>query len=146
MASLRPPQSLRVFLSYADSDREMAWQIRDALTRARIEVWDAAREVAPGENIGSALDKALRTCNAFVTLISPAATRSTHVTRQVEFALTHPAYRDRLVAVKVRPTADFPWILKELKFIDSVSHPENAPRQVLDTLRQSVRRSLPASA
>jgi TIR domain len=128
---------MRVFLSYAESDRATAAKFRKMLEQAGMEVWFDEAEVLPGENWAEALAKALRSSDAMVTLLSPAAGKSPRVTREIEFAITQPRYRKRLIPVLVRPTRNYPWILQRLNLIDATEDPESGPGRVVEALKQT---------
>jgi hypothetical protein len=110
--------------------------IGEHLKAAGMIVWDAAIDIEPGENLGDALSEALNNSDAMVALISPASGQSPWVSREIEFALTHPRYQERLIPVLVRPTRDFPWILNRLQFIDATVDSKDAPNRVIEALRQ----------
>ena len=46
-----------------------------------------------------------------VVLVSPAATESENLKRDLEYALVTKKFRNRLIPVIIRPTSELPWIL-----------------------------------
>lgn len=52
-----------------------------------------------------------------VVLISPKSVKSEQVEHEIQFALTRPQYKGRLIPVVVRPTKDIPWILTKFPVI-----------------------------
>jgi len=134
-AKSAPSKPLRVFLSYAEPDREMAVRFRSKLEGAGMDVWFDEADVVPGANWGDALSKALKTSDAMVTLISPASGRSPRVAREIEFAITQPRYQQRLIPVLLRPTKNYPWILERLNLIDATADLESAPQRVVQALK-----------
>ena len=125
---------MRVFLSHATKDRKTADILRTQLREAGFDVWSMGDDVLPGDNWGEAVANALETSDAMVALVSPSFVSSEHAGREVEFALTQPRYRDRLIPVMIRPTNRFPWILKNLSFIDATRNPEAAGAKVISAL------------
>lgn len=103
----------RVFLSYANSDLAIARQVAAQLEDAGHKVWFADDAVFPGENWAQEIGKALDKSEAMVVLISPESMKSSWVRRDIDFALSAPQYRGRLIPVIVKPTPDIPWILKK---------------------------------
>ena len=104
---------MKVFLSYAESDREVAREFAARLEKAGHDVWFADNELFPGENWALAAGKALNDSEAMVVLVSPRAMKTTALLQEIEFALGAPQYRGRLIPVIVKPTPEIPWILKK---------------------------------
>jgi hypothetical protein len=113
---------MKVFLSYAQEDRKLAWRISDALKKHGLEVWDD-REIMPGDNWASKVSNALRHSEAMVVLMTPKALKSKWISREVEYALGKPAFKNRLVTVLAGPRKKFPqskipWILRHLQCVE----------------------------
>jgi hypothetical protein len=70
-----------------------------------------------------------------VVLLSPEATQSELVQREIDFALGSLQFKDRLVSVLVRPTEDIPWILRKLPFIRGLKNPSKIADRILDHLQ-----------
>ncbi|MEX2215419.1 MAG: toll/interleukin-1 receptor domain-containing protein [Phycisphaeraceae bacterium] len=107
---------MKVFLSHSDKDGPVAEKLAASLTQAGLEVWRTAL-LLPGDNWASKLAEALETSDAMVVLISPDAMASTHVRREIDFALGSTNYKDRLVPVQIRATKNIPWILNRLHVV-----------------------------
>ncbi len=135
--------SMKVFISYAHEDAKWADSIRQALRESKetsgIEVWNRELELQPGENWALKLGKALESSEAMVVLLSPQSVKSPFVRQDIDFALTHPKFRGRLISMMVKPTKDIPWILRTLPFIDATGGKEEALREVADALTASVK-------
>jgi len=108
---------MRVFLSYAQSDKEVARNLATHLEEAGHKIWLADDALFPGQNIALEVGKALDKSEAMVVLLSPQALKSDWVRQEIEFALGAPQFRGRLIPVMVKPTADIPWILKKLPIV-----------------------------
>ena len=122
---------MKVFLSHAHSDRVLARKVADVLQESGLEVWNEEREVLPGDNWAEKVNKALRESEAMVVLLTPDAVRSSHVRREIEFALGERKYNQKLIPVVVGSAADFdedkiPWILSRL---DPISLPKQGVRK-----------------
>jgi hypothetical protein len=72
----------------------------------------------PGDNWPLEIGKALDTSNAMVILISPAATRSSSVRQELDYALGSLKYKNRVIPVLVEATTDYPWILRHFQWIE----------------------------
>ncbi|MSR56967.1 MAG: toll/interleukin-1 receptor domain-containing protein [Planctomycetaceae bacterium] len=130
---------MQVFISYAQSDREAAKGIADALTKGGHNVWLDYEQVVPGENYALQVAKALEKSDAMVSIISPDAMKSRFVRGDIDYALSEPKYAGRLVPVMVKPTnpKDVPWILEQLNWIDATANARSAGSKVVAALKQS---------
>ena len=107
---------MKVFLSHSQSDRQIALDIAKELSDRGIAVWTEA-ELFPGDHYFEAVGQALDESDAMVVLLTPNASKSDWVDREIEYALSQKQYQDRLIPVAVGDDVDmddFPWILKEL--------------------------------
>ena len=135
---------MKVFISYAHSDEALVRKIVKILERAGLEVWDDTREILPGDNWAEQVAKALKESEAMVVLLTPEATRSRWVRREIEYALGEERYSKRLIPVLVGDPADFPqeaipWILWRLQMIKLSEHDkeEEGIRQIVQTLLEA---------
>src|SRR6266487_333029 len=103
---------MKVFLSYASEDREVAKELASHLAKEKIEAWDPAEALFPGDNWALKIGKALEQSDAMVVLLSPNSVKSEWVLHELQYALSTPHYKGRVIPVVVRPTKDIPWILK----------------------------------
>jgi hypothetical protein len=135
---------MNVFISHAEKDRSFARSLAKALVRAGVQVWEPGG-VEPGKNWAIEMGKALERADAVIVLLSPAASASESVQREIEFAISSPQFKSRLIPVLVKPTRKVPWILQELPQWLEVSDPAAAARKVVEQLRprRARRRSAP---
>jgi len=99
-------------------------------------VWMSDTGVLPGDNIWLETGKALESSKAMVVLVSPESMRSEHVRREIEYALGHTNYRDRIFPIRVRPTGDVPWILRKFQIIDGKKGPSKVSESIATALEQ----------
>lgn len=126
---------MKVFLSYAQSDREVARELAMHLEEAGHKVWFADDALFPGQNIALEVGKALNKAEAVVVLLSPQALKSDWVRQEIEFALGAPQFRGRLIPVIVKPTVDIPWILKKLPIVKLGKSIEETSREIGDYIK-----------
>ena len=126
---------MKVFISHSGSDEKWADLLRQYLPKEGIEVWDPSSEIAPGENWGLKYGKGLENSDAMVVLLSPDSAKSDWVKHEIEYALGSPRFRDRLVTVLVRPTADIPWILERQQLIRASGDSAKTVREVAGALK-----------
>lgn len=109
---------MKVFISHAHTDAALVAQITEALQRSGLEVWDADREILPGDNWAGEVARALEESQAMVVLLTPDAANSPWVKREIEYALGAKNYANRLIPVVVGDPDGFPgelpWIARRL--------------------------------
>ena len=129
---------LKVFLSYAPSERELAMSLASRLTREGFDVWSFDRKVRFGENYARKVGKALEKSRAMIVLISPEAVESRSVSHEIGFAIGSLNYEHRLIPVVVRPTNDMPWVLKNMEIVNDGADWDKACEQISIILHKTV--------
>ena len=132
---------MKVFISHAYTDTPLVKKVVAGLERAGLEVWDATREILPGDNWADKVARALKESEAMVVLLTPDALRSSWVRWEIQYALGEQIYRNRLIPVLVGdpeelPKEEVPWILRRLHMIDmgEYSDEEEGINQIAQTL------------
>ena len=135
---------MKVFISYVHSDEALAQKVVAILEEAGLEVWDDTREILPGDNWAEQVAKALKESEAMVVLLTPEATRSRWVRREIEYALGEKRYSKRLIPVLVGDPTDFPqeaipWILWRLQMVKLAEYDkeEEGIRRIAQTLLEA---------
>ena len=128
---------MNVFISYSHADKKWADTLRSGLAKAGFEVSDPVGDICAGENLHLELGKALARADAMIVVLSPASAASASVRAEIEYALSSPQFRDRLITVLVKPTGETPWILRRLPFIRATKDVEETVRRVAATLHRS---------
>ena len=124
---------VNVFISYARKDEAYAARLREGLVGAGLRVWEP-RSLSPGDNWAREMGKALDRADAVVVLLSPDSVASDSVKREIEFTISSPRFKDRLIPVLVRPTPEVPWILRELPQWLEARDPVTAAKRIADLL------------
>ena len=137
---------MKVFISHAHSDERLAHKVAAILEQAGLEVWDAKREIMPGDNWAQEVSNALQESEAMVVLLTPDAVQSQwmrwEMRWEIEYALTKKRFRSLIPVVAGDPsvldTEDVPWILRRQKMINLTEHEneEDGIREVARTLLQ----------
>ena len=127
---------MRVYLSYSAADREFAKQLGEELSRRGCSVWDPGSQVLPGDNFGEKIGQALKQSKAMVVLLSPDSAKSEWVRREVEYALGDRNYAGRVFPVLVRPTDDFPWILRKFRPLRANNNPARIGERIVSELQK----------
>ena len=115
---------MKVFISHADADADLAKRVADTLKKSGFQVWDAGdnSQVLPGDNWGEKLAQALEESNAMVILLTPNSVKSPNVTYELSFALGNRNYEGRVIPVlavppEQLPMDQIPWILGRFQMI-----------------------------
>lgn len=90
---------MQVFLSYDRADKELAQQLSRALREEGVSTWLDEDMLQPGDDWFQAIANALETSDAMVVLVTPSALTSSWVRRELEHAMLHSAYKNRLIPV-----------------------------------------------
>ncbi|MDE3001235.1 MAG: toll/interleukin-1 receptor domain-containing protein [Gemmatimonadota bacterium] len=135
---------MKVFISHAYTDQPLVRKVAAALEGVGLEVWDATRDVSPGDSWPDKVAQALSDSDAMVVVLTADALRSSWVLKEIEFALSEQSYRGRLIPVLVRdPEAlhkeDIPWILRRLRMINMGEYDEEEEgiNQIVTTLLEN---------
>ena len=129
---------MKVFLSHASTDRQLAKRVSEMLSRNGFQVWDDS-ELMPGEGWAERLDRALREASAMVILLTPEILSSPYFVHEIEYALTNKSYKNRVIPV-VAASSDrldltqIPWILRKFQMI----HAPNLDEEGLQKISQAL--------
>jgi hypothetical protein len=126
---------MKVFLSHARKDGELARALGAALKREGFTVWDDELEITPGENWARKVAKALDDSDLMVILLTPGAMDSDALRQNIEFAIANRKYAHRvfsvLVGQKMPAGKNVPWILLKLPH-SRLTSVDELPRAVSD--------------
>lgn len=117
-----PPLAVEVFVSYASEDFEFATQIVTALENRSLQVFFAPKSVNRAD-WQQAIGVALKRCDWFLAVVSPAAAKSTWMIREVQFALTESRLEGRIVPLLARECRlshldEISWVLRLIQQVD----------------------------
>jgi hypothetical protein len=124
-----------VFLSHASKDRRFASRIAAILRNHGVPVWYSETNLLGAQQWHDEIGAALARCDWFVILLSPAATRSKWVKRELLFALRTARYEEKIVPVKCKPcdSAKLSWTLDDFQTVDLTGNFEDGCRSLLRT-------------
>ena len=114
---------MQVYVCHSHTDAALAARITEGLEESGLKVWDPDRDLLPGDNWAGEIARALEESEAMIVLLTPAAARSPHVKREIEYALGAKNYSNRLVPVVVGDpdlfhSPDVPWILRRMPCVE----------------------------
>ena len=98
--------SPQIFISHADSDKEIALRLYDDLAQAGLSPWMAEKDLLPGQNRQNAIKKAIRESQCFLALLSEdSISKRGQVQREFkiakDFQNEHPADGIFIIPVRV---------------------------------------------
>ena len=133
---------MKVFLSHSHTDAPLATRVSEALQKKGLDVWDPDVDLLPGDNWAAKVARALEESQAMVVLLTPAAVNSSHVKRDMEYALGEKRFSNRLIPVVVGDRArlsthDIPWIVRRLPWVE-LDDPRNEDTQI-DRITNAIR-------
>lgn len=114
------------FISHADEDALVAYELATHLERRGITCWVAPRDVTPGSDYATEILAGIERCSAFVLLLSSDANRSAFVRREVERAASKhkPMFPVRIEDVAPEPALEF--FISSSQWIDALQAPRDA--------------------
>lgn len=77
-----------VFISYSSIDCDKAKLIKDRFEKNGVLCWKAPESIPTGSNYGFEIPKAIKSCEAFVLLLSLNAQESAWVPKELDFAIS----------------------------------------------------------
>ncbi len=92
-----------VFLSHSSRDRKMASELASVLIQHGIPVFYSPHNIIGGQQWQDEILRALQRCDTFCVLLTPDATESAWVQREVSFALDERRFDHSIVPLIGRP-------------------------------------------
>ena len=127
---------MKVFISYADQDMEVAKQLASELRNAGYEVWNPEKELLPGDDYRIEENKARKRSLAMIVLLSAASLRTDRVREDINFALGSLQFCNRLIPIQVGSVSpeSIPWILKTFKLVRFVPDQDDIVDDIIERL------------
>ncbi len=109
-----------VFLSHANADRRFADELCQVLRSHGVRVWYSPKHIVGAQQWHDEIGKALKRCDWFTIILSPASIRSQWVKHELLFALREKRYAGKIVPIQFK-TCDhnkLSWTLAGFQMID----------------------------
>lgn len=129
------PLPRELFVSHASPDRRFVGKLTAVLEKHGIPFWYSRRNLLGAQQWHDEIGAALRRCDWFLLVLSPAAVRSRWVKRELLYAPQERRYDDRIIPGLRRP-CDFEslsWTLGSFQLIDFSRDFDNGCRGLLRT-------------
>jgi hypothetical protein len=112
-----------IFVSYSQSDREVAMELLGAVEAAGLECWVAPRDVAPGADWAAEIVDAIATARVMVLVFSASANTSPQVRREVERAVHREVMVLPFRVAHILPTGSLEYFLGSQHWFDAFPPP-----------------------
>lgn len=119
-----------LFISYSRKDDEFAHRLSDDLRTAGYSVWVDVSGLRGGQEWAREIDKAIRTCDVFVLVISPDSMTSEWVSKETLLAIS---LKKLIVPIMWRET-ERPVHLVDIQYVDFQGAYDNAMQELYEAL------------
>lgn len=114
-----PHRPREVFLSHAHQDHAFTTKLAETLRLHGVATWYSERNIGGAQQWHDEIGHALRRCDWFVVVLTPASVASHWVSQEVLYAVSAPRYRRRIVPVLLKRCSPekLSWVLPNLQMI-----------------------------
>lgn len=121
---------MKVFISYAQADREVADSLADKLSQYGLDAWQAEKEVMPGDNWAEKYGQALEEADALVVILSTYSADDSSISKDLKYAISNRKFKDKLITVyrddpNVINRKDLPWAIKKARNVEIDDYPNS---------------------
>lgn len=129
---MRPAE---VFLSHASADAAFATSVADVLRQHGVPVWYSRTDIRGSQLWHDEIGLALKRCDWFLVVLSPAAAESMWVRRELRRALQDPRLSDTISAIHHQDcdVDALSWVLSQYQIVDFRHDPDGGFRELLRT-------------
>lgn len=110
-----------VFLSHAHQDEVFASSLAETLGDHGVQVWYSRSNIVAAQQWHDEIGGALRRCDWFAVILSPAAVESKWVKRELLYALVENQYDNRVIPLLYKPCNYkelLSWCLSSIQMVD----------------------------
>ncbi len=112
-----------VFISHSSRDKKYADAVCNHLENAKIRCWVAPRDIVPGIQYADAIISAIDDCEIFLIIWTDNANRSTHVSKEVERAVSKGKIIIPIRMDACNPTKTMEYYLSSEHWLDAMTPP-----------------------
>jgi hypothetical protein len=126
---------MKIFIAHAQKDSRLAARLAARLSKEGFTVWEAEREIGPGDNWAKEVGRALDESNLMVAVVTDEALQSEWWHSEIQYALTAKSFERRIIPVFVSVTSAVPWILLQMVHVTLESESQGF-EEVLSRVRE----------
>lgn len=126
-------QPSEIFLSHASADSVFAERVSVVLKAHGLPIWYAPTNIVGAQQWQDEIGAALKRCDWFVILLSPASVESMWVKRELQYALRDARYDGRITPVVIEACEidDLSWVLASIQMINCTGEMDSGLRELL---------------
>src|SRR5215207_2599398 len=107
-------EARRAFISYSRLNKEFATKLAKGLRAAKYPVWFDQLDIPTGARWDDEVEKALRECNIFMIILTPASIGSENVKDEIGYAID----RGKRILPVLLEECDVPLRLRRFQYVD----------------------------
>lgn len=126
-----------VFISYSPSELATARRLADILREANLSIWMDEQSLAPGADIASGLEQAIRGSRTVLVVLGKNTDSNSWVRTETAIALSQKD--KRVIPILTVRNADIPFMLRHLQAVDLSSHDDfdSRARELAEYLKRT---------
>jgi hypothetical protein len=137
-----PGSELRVFISHASTDSQIAERLGMRLQAMGYNSWYAEWELTPGDSIVTKIQDSMAACDVLIVALSPNSVKSRWINRELNSSLmAQLGGQQVLVIPALIETCDIPALLSDTRYINLREDFEEGFVRILDAIRSHRRRT-----
>lgn len=111
---------MKVFISHASEDTQIAQKIRSYLANKDIDVFDDKTDISMGSNLASSINEAISSSDAILFVISKNTEKSRWVNQEISLAINNKLKgKDvKLIPIVAEKNSAIPFFLKDYVYLD----------------------------
>jgi hypothetical protein len=127
------PAPKKLFISHAKADQKFLEKLVAVLRENDLPLWHSRRHILGAQQWHDEIGAALRSCDWFILILSPAAVRSKWVKNEIVYALQSDRYKSHIVPILTRDCEfeKLSWVLPSIQFVDFSKDFEDGCRNLL---------------
>jgi len=139
MRGVRRTKPTEIFLSHAHADRKFLNRLVKVFRTHGVRYWYSTTHLTGAQQWHDEIGRALDRCDWFVVVLSPAATKSEWVKRELRYVLNEDRYRARIVPLLVRPCQHkrLSWTLGSFQLVNFADDFDDGCKNLLRVWGQS---------
>lgn len=124
---------MKIFISYSSEDKKLADSLATSLTKVGIECWLDHQSIRTGDDVKSAIGKALESSDAVIFLLSEKSTKSAWISTEVAIALSS---NKKIYPIITSDEVEPPILLRQYQWLNLKKNPD------LDAAANTIKKSL----
>jgi len=125
----------KIFISYANNDRDYADKIRRTLMNERFVLNIDEKNIQVGENIKNVISNEIKSSSIFIVLLSQNSIKSDFVNNEIKYAIENGK---KILPVLIEKDVDIPTELMDIQFADFSENEKDAMSKLISALKNNL--------